>query len=247
MPALTDNDLEMFDDVFYTDSSSSDGSEPSSPTSLRSGSDDGSELWKCRMEGLRKEFKDRLNSLRSRVEVSVGSVKGLFQPRSYSQKEGDRLLHLDFQKSVLRRRRNSINRKDIETWEAETDSPLRNISASLVVRSLFDGMFCAEVPLGQVPVGELILRERSNNLIMITKPLSPKTAVAKAFGYIELPIFVDPITLEFELATDTSDVLVVRGMMKGGQRRRQGSSRVPTRLTIRRSSGQTPLNSELRG
>ena len=232
------------DDVFPSDQETMT-SRPDSLTSLVSeDGGGGGGVWKVRVEEVKKDLKNKLDILKSRMEDRVGSVRGLFPNKRRSipsQTEGDRTLHLDFQKSVRQSERRLKRRgSSMDKFEWEDDEQLKNVTSSMIVHSLRDGMLCAEVPLGQVPTGELILRERSNNLILITKPSATKNAVPKAFGYIELPIFLDSRTLEFELSRDTSDVLYVQGMLKGA--RRDIIARAFTdspQLELRRSSSQS--------
>ncbi|KAK2141722.1 hypothetical protein LSH36_1053g01022 [Paralvinella palmiformis] len=127
------------------------------------------------------------------------------------------------------------NRKssDRRSWSRDDgdvlDQPDHNFSSSLVLRSLQDGHFSAELSLRQLPPGDLVIYIRGHELEIVLDR-SPsiqdrrhRVSVPSYQGVVELPIFVDENSLMF--AQDAArESLVVTGRTKGCLARRRSLS-----------------------
>ena len=128
------------------------------------------------------------------------------------------------------RNRKSGERRSWLRDEGDTlDQPDHNFSSSLVLKSLRDGQFSAEISLRQLPPGDLIIYVRGHELELVLER-SPavrdkrhRISVPSHQGVVELPIFVDENSLTFVQDPD-NDCLVVSGRTKGCMSRRRSLS-----------------------
>ena len=97
----------------------------------------------------------------------------------------------------------------------------RNLSTNLKLTSLRDGLFSATFHLEALPSGDLIIRVRCYKLQIIVKnpdaelENSSRTMTYAYYGYIEIPIYVDYSTLEFEMEAGEASRITITGRMKG--------------------------------
>ena len=111
----------------------------------------------------------------------------------------------------------------------ELDIPDHNFSSSLVLKSLKDGNFSAEISLCELPPGDLIIDIRGHELDFsvershTVKDKKHRISIPQHYGCADLPIFVDETSLVF--AQDAQkDMLFVNGKTKGYFARRRSLS-----------------------
>lgn len=118
-----------------------------------------------------------------------------------------------------RRRTSSVE----DDFVCALDVPDHNFSTSLLLKDLYDGQFRAEIPMDKFPAGQVTIRIRNYKLeILVVRRIKGQEAVDKSHrvtrpyycGSINIPIYVNPSTLEFEL-DESGKTLRIRGRMKG--------------------------------
>ena len=138
----------------------------------------------------------------------------------------------------------TAKRKAISTDVEDEDSAFlnseNNLSRNLVLGSLQDGVFCAELPLTNIPKGDLTIQVNDYKLTLIITRRSVNSMVDKkhilikpfAVGFVEMPIYVVPLSLRFQLQWNNDDNLLIRGMMKGTLDRNGKASLSPKSAAI---------------
>ena len=221
-PAMLDRRCSSFESsvsvsVSRRDSSSTSGSQHTLVTRDRRGSAGDVITAVTLSTDDKDDWRTRVRAFGSRM----GSFFKKLGPTRAATSVGGRVLRLEDKRSGGQRRASGG-----ETWEELQGSgpPIRNESTSLVVRSLLDGMISAEFPLDGVPQGELAVKVRGNKVVLLTRPLAGKSATPTPYCFLELPIFVEPSSLDFELNAEPKDILIIRGLLKSATCRRQSAS-----------------------
>ena len=104
--------------------------------------------------------------------------------------------------------------------EDTLELPDHNYSPSLQLMGLRDGCFAAELPLDALPTGQITIRIRNYKMEVIVGRRSSLVdddhciSCPVRYGDIDIPIYVNPDTLNFEM-DDADTRLYVTGLTKG--------------------------------
>ena len=174
---------------------------------------------------IRGSFDSLLSKLSSKPKKIIHQVPGLTIEivREPTVRLGARKKHRN------RDRDNNHDGRRRDRYSIEDDSDLsfdvpdRNFSNSLQLTSLHDGQFNAEIAMEKIPSGHVSIRvcEYNLELTVIRRDFGDKTLdddhrISRPYylGNINIPIYVNPSTLQFQL--DEEDrVLRMSGKMKG--------------------------------
>lgn len=179
------------------------------------------------------KFRDEVDRVFDKVRSAGHSIRGGMEnirARLSPSRElegydhGQRRVRIEYDHNTKRKSKSRDTCYDLDDCEGY-DLPDHNYSPALVIHPLMDGKFIADISLDKFPPeDDIIVRVRNYKLdIFLQHKVARKDTrtVSKPFrvGDIDLPIYVDPTTLQFTLDDDDA-VLTIVGRCKGFLSRR---------------------------
>ena len=191
--------------------------------------------WYRRIFSLKGDIETAYARLGSQIKSGITNMKTHLNPSSERiknlwSKESSRCLIVHHQTDNRKRKKTKSFKDEDEEDFSDTDFyeiTDKNYSPSLIMHPLKEGLFSAHISLSSFPSDDnIVLKVRGYKLDIFQQKRTPdgtkekpKYALKSKCGEIDLPIYVEPSTLQFSVNEECD--LLIQGQMKGsmGQNR----------------------------
>lgn len=175
-----------------------------------------------RLLRLRDEIERLCSRAGSQLKDGLTTVRARLSPSRDMEREDGRVIRIEFDNGKTHRK--SKSRDNVAEEEDWYDTPNHNYSTFLDIHPLTNGVFSADLRLDTFPAEEdLIIRIRNSKLDLFLQRRPQGKAVSRPYrcGVIDLPIYVDPLSLEI---TALETFLTIEARTKGFLSRRMSLS-----------------------